>query len=91
MSRLSHVFTRRALANAVLFGFTEAGLAQRAMHVPHRPGIIWLNANEFPEGPPPAAVAAMSKVLDRSNRYHYEEFETFFSALAASLKIAKDT
>jgi hypothetical protein len=35
--------------------FTEAAFAQRAAvrgNAP--PGTVWLNSNEFPEGPPPA-------------------------------------
>lgn len=68
-------------------GFSEAALAQRAAVIAPPPGIVWLNANEFPEGPPPAAITAMTRVLNESNRYHYEEFASFLSALAASLKL----
>jgi len=90
MSPQAYAFTRRAFASAIALGFSEAAYAQRAIPIAPRAGMIWLNANEFPAGPPPGAVAAMAKVLDQSNRYHYEEFEAFFSTLSASLKLRPD-
>ena len=39
------------LAEASLGGFSEAVLAQRAGFVMGPPGTVWLNANEYPDGP----------------------------------------
>ena len=52
--------------------------------------MVWLNANEFPGGPPSAAITAMTKVLNQSNRYHYEEFASFLSTLAEDLNLTPD-
>jgi histidinol-phosphate aminotransferase len=46
--------------------------------------MVWLNANENPLGPPPAALAAMRDVLPTSNRYHYQEFRDVYTAIAKS-------
>jgi len=46
--------------------------------------MVWLNANENPLGPPPAALAAMREVLPTSNRYHYQEFADIYTAIAKS-------
>jgi histidinol-phosphate aminotransferase len=64
-------------------GLTEAAFAQRAAV----PGVapkdtVWLNGNEFPEGPPAASVKAMAAIIAESNRYHYQEFPAFYAALA---------
>ncbi len=69
-------------------GLTEAAFAQRAAVTGVAPkDTVWLNGNEFPEGPPAASIEAMSKVIGSSNRYHYQEFPAFYSALAASEKL----
>ncbi len=71
--------------------FTEAAFAQRAAirgNAP--PGTVWLNSNEFPEGPPPASIEAMTRTLAESNRYHYQEFQGIYSAIAASEKFERD-
>jgi histidinol-phosphate aminotransferase len=74
------------LAGVLAAGFTEAAYAQRAS-VPGAapPDTVWLNGNEFPEGPPQASIEAMAQVIATSNRYHYQEFPAFYSALAASV------
>ncbi len=46
--------------------------------------MVWLNANEFPAGPTPAVLAAMQQTLPTSNRYHYQEFEEIYAAIAHS-------
>jgi histidinol-phosphate aminotransferase len=82
-------FAAAALTPAV---FTEAAFAQRAAvrgNAP--PGTVWLNSNEFPEGPPPAAIEAMTRSLAESNRYHYQEFQSIYAAMAASEKFEKDS
>ena len=78
------------LAGGAMGGFSEAALAQRAGFVMAPPGSVWLNANEYPDGPPKAAIAAMNRTLGESNRYHYEEFESFYKKLAASLHLHPD-
>jgi histidinol-phosphate aminotransferase len=57
------------------------------MPIAPRPGMIWLNANEFPTGPPAGVLAAMRAALEGSNRYHYEEFDAFFSTLSKSFDL----
>jgi len=46
--------------------------------------MVWLNANEFPAGPPQVALAAMKEALPTSNRYHYQEFQGIYAAIAGS-------
>ena len=77
--------TRRAFTALLAAGFTEAAFAQRAAITGAVPSAntTWLNANEFPEGPPKASVEAMARVLGDSNRYHYQEFPEFYATLAA--------
>ncbi len=79
------MLTRRAFAGMIAAGLTEAAFAQRAA-VPGvaPPGTVWINGNEFPEGPPQASIEAMAQVIGTSNRYHYQEFPAFYAALAAS-------
>lgn len=86
--------TRRSFARSLGLGaaaLTEAALAQRALfaqraamggNVPA--DTVWLNANEFPEGPPPFVVEAMTRVIPTSNRYHYQEFREFYTSVANS-------
>ncbi len=77
---------RLGLAAAGAGALTEAAFAQRAMmrgeELPA--GMVWLNANENPAGPPPAALEAMSNVLATTGRYHFQEFGDFYEALARS-------
>src|SRR2546423_10852580 len=54
------------------------------------PEPLWLNANEYPEGPPVASVAAMNATLAQSNRYHYSEFDAFYRSLAENLQLSSD-
>ena len=46
--------------------------------------MVWLNANEFPAGPTPAVLASMQQALPTSNRYHYQEFQQIYGAIAHS-------
>ena len=78
-------FTRRGFAGVVAAGFTEFAFAQRAnVAGPAPKDTVWLNANEFPEGPPPAVLEAMQRVVGETNRYHYREFDDFYKAVAKS-------
>lgn len=83
--------TRRQLGLAAIPILTEAALAQRAA-VPGaiRPGTVFLNANENPEGPPREAIDAMIKVLPLSGRYHYQEYQEFYAAVAESEGMAPE-
>ena len=82
--------TRRELARIGLAAFAgrmlpEAAYAQRALvkgNLP--PDMVWLNANENPDGPPRSSIEAMAKVLPEGGRYHYQEFGDFYAALARS-------
>ena len=86
------MLTRRGFAGvagmAVTAGFSEFAFAQRANVAGAAPkNTVWLNANEFPDGPPAAAVQAMSRVIGESNRYHYGEFQDFYKAVASIEKL----
>jgi histidinol-phosphate aminotransferase len=85
------MFTRRAFAGMIAAGLSEAAFAQRAA-VPGiaPPDTVWINGNEFPEGPPQASIEAMAQVIGSSNRYHYQEFAAFYAALAASQGLDAD-
>jgi histidinol-phosphate aminotransferase len=84
-------FGQRGFAAFAAAAFTEAAFAQRGAVMGTAPaGTAFLNANEFPEGPPQAAIEAMTRVLAESNRYHYKEFPDFYQAVAASEKFSPD-
>jgi histidinol-phosphate aminotransferase len=74
------------LGAAAVRALPEMAYAQRAaVNAGALPkDMVWLNANENPLGPPPAALAAMREVLPTSNRYHYQEFSDIYSAIAKS-------
>ena len=73
---------------ALAAGFSEFAFAQRANVAGAAPkNTVWLNANEFPDGPPAAAVQAMSRVIGESNRYHYGEFQDFYKSVASIEKL----
>jgi histidinol-phosphate aminotransferase len=75
-------FVRRLGAVPVL---TEVALAQRALiGEKWSAETVWLNANENPDGPCPAAVEAMNRVAPASWRYHYPELREFTAAVARS-------
>jgi histidinol-phosphate aminotransferase len=85
------MFSRRAFAGMIAAGLTEAAFAQRAkLSGDAPPDTVWINGNEFPDGPPKASVEAMARVIGESNRYHYQEFPAFYSALAASEGLTAD-
>lgn len=80
------VFTRRGFAGLVAAGFTEYALAQKAavdaMNVTGPKGTVWLNSNEFPEGPPAAALQAITRAASEANRYNFPTFPAFYQAVA---------
>ena len=82
------MLTRRGFAGvglAALAGrmLPEAAYAQRAAIQGKLPAdMVWLNANENPEGPPRSSIDAMAKVLSEGGRYHYQEFREFYETLA---------
>src|ERR1700722_3166621 len=79
------MFSRRAFAGMIAAGPTEAAFAQRASVQGTAPAdTVWINGNEFPEGPPQASIEAMAQVIGSSNRYHYQEFPAFYAKLAAN-------
>jgi len=72
-------------------GLTEAAFAQRAKLSGVAPAdTVWINGNEFPEGPPQASIDAMARVIGESNRYHYQEFPAFYAKLAANEGLTAD-
>jgi len=79
------MFSRRAFAGMIAAGLTEAAFAQRAKLSGVAPAdTVWINGNEFPEGPPQASIDAMAQIIGTSNRYHYQEFPAFYAKLAAN-------
>src|SRR5580704_3955154 len=85
------MFSRRAFAGMIAAGLTEAAFAQRAKLSGVAPAdTVWINGNEFPEGPPQASIDAMAQVIGSSNRYHYQEFPDFYAKLAASEGLTAD-
>jgi histidinol-phosphate aminotransferase len=85
------MFSRRAFAGMIAAGLTEAAFAQRAKVAGVAPpDTVWINGNEFPEGPPQASIDAMAKIIGGSNRYHYQEFPAFYAKLAASEGLTAD-
>jgi histidinol-phosphate aminotransferase len=84
-------FSRRAFAGMMAAGLTEAAFAQRAKVSGVAPAdTVWLNGNEFPEGPPKASVDAMANIIGGSNRYHYQEFPAFYAKVAANEGLSAD-
>lgn len=76
---------RLAAAAALAARWTEPALAQRALPAGEAPAdTVWLNANENPEGPCPAALEAMAETLGRVGRYHYQHQREFLAAVARS-------
>lgn len=81
--------TGLALASARML--PEFAYAQRAAVTGKvAANMVWLNGNEFPEGPPEAVVRAMADIIPTSNRYHYQEFRDFYRRLAASEDLAPE-
>jgi histidinol-phosphate aminotransferase len=65
--------------------WTEAAMAQRALvEGDVQPDTAWLNANENPDGPCPAALEAMAQALATTGRYHYQEYREFVATVARS-------
>lgn len=85
------MLTRRGFAGVVAAGFTEFAFAQRAsissMNVKAPKDTVWINGNEFPEGPPAAALQAMARVAPEANRYHFAEFDAFYQSVANTEKM----
>ncbi|HLH40496.1 MAG TPA: aminotransferase class I/II-fold pyridoxal phosphate-dependent enzyme [Bryobacteraceae bacterium] len=81
------MITRRGFAGLVAAGFTEFAFAQRSavdsMNVQAPKGTVWLNANEFPEGPPAAALDAIARAAKESNRYHFTEYPAIYQSIAS--------
>jgi len=90
------MLTRRGFAGFGLAALTgrmlpEAAYAQRAaVHGKLPADMVWLNANENPEGPPRSSIEAMAKVLPEGGRYHYQEFGEFYAAVARSEDLSAD-
>ena len=84
-------FAATGLAAAGSSMLTEMAYAQRAaISGPIPKDMVWLNANENPDGPPKAALDAMVKCLPTTGRYHYQEYREFYAAVARSEDLAGD-
>lgn len=89
------MITRRGFARAVAAitagAWSERALAQRALvRGELARDMVWLNANENPDGPCPKAIEAMREVLAHSWRYHYQEFGDFYAAVARSEGLSRE-
>lgn len=90
------MLTRRGFAGvglAALAGrmMPEMAYAQRAaVHGTLPKDMVWLNANENPDGPPQSSIEAMMKVLPEGGRYHYQEFHSFYATVAHSEDLTPD-
>jgi histidinol-phosphate aminotransferase len=88
------MLSRRGFAGVVAAGFTDFAFAQRAainsMNVKAPKDTAWINANEFPDGPPAAAIQAMSRVAGEVNRYHFGEFDSFYQSVGNLEKLKGD-
>lgn len=87
------MLNRREFAHRIGFTAAAAGMltemsfAQRAavnLSGAQLKDMVWLNANENPAGPPASVLKAMADMLPYSNRYHYQEFSSFYTKLAHS-------
>ncbi len=85
VSRRSFVGQLGLLTAAAPF-LTEAALARA--DAPRAPGLVSLDANENPLGPPASAVAAIVRGASDVGRYHMEEFEGFSARIAAAENVA---
>ncbi|MCS7313939.1 MAG: aminotransferase class I/II-fold pyridoxal phosphate-dependent enzyme [Bryobacterales bacterium] len=75
----------------VLAAGGERALAQRSLLERRAPaGMIWLNANENPDGPCPQAIEAMRQALPQAWRYHFSEFPDIYAAVARSEGLAAE-
>lgn len=79
----------QSFAAAVALG-GEAAFAQRPLPPSIPPGAIWLNANENPDGPPPAALEAIREAAPTSGRYHFAFFREVYAAIARSEGLAPE-
>lgn len=52
--------------------------------------MVWLNANENPDGPCLRALEAMRRSLPEVWRYHYPEFPDIYAAIARSERLSAD-
>jgi histidinol-phosphate aminotransferase len=77
-------------AAASLPFYGEAALAQLSQVGDLPPDAVLINANENPLGPCPQAVAAMSNVLNKSGRYHFEMTGQFCKLLAEQENLSPD-
>jgi histidinol-phosphate aminotransferase len=88
------MLTRRTFAISALAArvLPELAYAQRAaVQGSDLPAdMVWLNANENPAGPPPAALAAMREALPTCGRYHYQEFAGIQASIAKSEDLASN-
>jgi len=91
------MLTRRAFAERLGLTAAASGMlpemvyAQRAALSYSMPkDVVWLNANENPAGPSASSLQAMTEVLPSSGRYHYQEFGSFYTALAHSEDLAPE-
>lgn len=74
-------------AAGTYFGETlVAGTVQA--NVPGKAAMVWLDANENPAGPPQSSIDAMVSAAAESGRYHFEEFDAFSQAIAASEQVS---
>jgi histidinol-phosphate aminotransferase len=80
------MFTRRGFAGIVAASFTEAAFAQTAaldtVMKASPKGTVFLDSNEFPDGPPAAAIQAITRAGSIANRYNFSQMPGFYQSVA---------
>jgi histidinol-phosphate aminotransferase len=80
-------FAHMGAAAAIARALPEVAYAQRTAAkavTKSKDGMVWLNSNENPAGPPAVALEAMHAAMAESGRYHYSEFGDIYAAVARS-------
>jgi histidinol-phosphate aminotransferase len=78
-----HVLRIAALVSAALPLGSERALAQLSDAGALPADAVKINANEFPDGPSPRALAALAEAAQHGNRYQYPETDGLVKAAAA--------
>jgi len=86
------LFTHRLASLALTGSVLHAAPLEREIRAndEHASPTIWLDANEYPDGPPPSAVAAIVRSAAATGRYHFDEFGAFNEAIARSEQMRPD-
>ncbi len=81
------MMTRRLFSSIAISGLVpDLAFAQHAaVQGDAPPGTVWLNANENPDGPPPACQEAIARAISDCGRYNHRIFPALHAAIARSV------